>query len=158
VNSNQEPTQLSLKNCYWCAGLFLNFLAETQDTDGQYTLIEGVIRQGTEPPPHTHTFEDEELLVLEGVLEFRYGTVQGLLKAGEVVNMPKGLEHHFRCVTPEVRLLVKFSPGGLESGFKSFGVPVTESLLPPPREQVPGFSEIAQIFARLGVHFSPHQP
>jgi hypothetical protein len=96
-------------------------------------------------------------LVLEGVLEYRYGTHTGGLKAGQSVMMPKGLEHYFRPVTPEVRLLVRLSPGGLENSFKSFGVAVTESLLPPPRERIPGFAEIAQIFAQKGVFFSSHK-
>ena len=158
MSGSIKSAHFVLEQCYWCAGLFLNFLAETQDTDGQYTLIETVVRQGTEPPPHTHTYEDEALLVLEGELEIRHSSKSSFLKAGEVVNMPKGSEHYFRCVTPEVRLFIKLSPSGLESGFKSFGVPVKEFLLPPPREQVPGFHEIAQIFARWGVHFSLPQP
>lgn len=152
-----DVPRTTLENCYWCAGLFLNFLAETPDTDGEYTLIDSVVRQGTEPPPHTHTYEDEELLPLEGVLEYRYGTHAGVLKVGERVMMPKGLEHYFRPATPEVRLLVRLSPGGLENSFKSFGVAVVESLLPPPPEKVPEFAEIAQIFAKNGVFFSPHK-
>lgn len=154
MKPNLDPPYTTFENCYWCAGLFLNFLAESQDTSGEYTLIDSVVRQGTEPPPHTHTFEDEELLVLAGELEYRYGTRAGLLTPGERVTMPKGLEHYFRPVTPEVRLLVRLSPSGLETSFKAFGVAVTESLLPPPREQVPGFTEIARIFAEAGVIFS----
>jgi quercetin dioxygenase-like cupin family protein len=150
-------TQLALERCYWCAGLYLNFLAEEADTAGSFTLIDSVVRRGTEPPPHRHTHEDEELLVLEGRLEYRYGTKTGRLEPGETISMPKGLEHYFRCLTPEVRLLVKLSPAGLEEIFKSFGVPVNESLLPPGRDKVPGFAEIARIFAEAGVHFAPRQ-
>lgn len=158
MKPNLDPPQTTFENCYWCAGLFLNFLAETDATDGEYTLIYSVVRQGTEPPPHTHTYEDEELLLLEGELEYRYGTIHGFLKVGESVKMPKNLEHYFRPLTPEVRLLVRLSPGGLETSFKSFGIAVTESLLPPPREKVPSFAEIAQIFAAAGVIFSPRKP
>ncbi|MCA9839580.1 MAG: cupin domain-containing protein [Trueperaceae bacterium] len=145
----------TLKHSYWCAGLYLNFLAEKGDTTGIYTLIDSVVSQGTEPPPHTHTLEDEEIMVLEGVLEYRVNTQKGILHAGEQVLMPKGKEHYFRCQTPEVRLLVKLTPGGLEESFKSFGVAVKDSLLPPPHEQVPSFAEIAKIFADVGVFFSP---
>jgi quercetin dioxygenase-like cupin family protein len=157
VKFDLDPPRTTFENCYWCAGLFLNFVAESQDTGGEYTLIDSVVRQGTEPPPHTHTFEDEELLVLAGELEYRYGTQAGLLRPGERVTMPKGLEHYFRSATSEVRLLVRLSPGGLETSFKAFGVAVKDSLLPPPREQVPGFVEIAQIFAEKGVIFSPRK-
>lgn len=153
--TTQDPTNLD--RSYWCAGLLLNFLAETPDTDGAYTLIDSVVRRGTEPPPHTHTLEDEELLVLQGVLEYRFGSQKGILYPGKSICMPKGLEHYFRCLTPEVRVLVRLSPGGLERSFKSFGIAVTDSLLSPPPEQVPGFAEIAKIFAAAGVFFSEHQ-
>ncbi|RIH75799.1 Cupin domain protein [Calidithermus terrae] len=149
------PTPPPLERRYWCAGLYLHFLAEAPDTGGEFTLVEGVVRRGAEPPPHTHTYEDEALLVLEGELEVRYGDHRGRLGAGEHCLMPRRQEHHFRCLTPEVRLLVKLSPGGLERGFKAFGVALSESLLPPPPEQVPGFAEIARILGEFGVHFSP---
>ena len=142
------------KRDYWCAGLYLNFLAEATETGGDYTLIEGVVRQGTEPPPHTHAREDEEVLVLEGSLRVRFGGQDRVLQPGESALMPKGVEHYFQALTPETHLLVRFSPGGLERGFQAFGVPVTEFPVPPPREQVPGFAEIARIFAELGVEFT----
>lgn len=138
---------------YWCAGLYLNFLAESQDTGGDFTLIESVVRQGTEPLPHTH--EDEQLLVLEGELEYRFGAQRGRLGPGEHVLMPRRLEHDFRVLTPEARLLVRLSPGGLEAGFKAFGVPAKNHPLPPHHREVPPFPEIARIFAELGVHFTP---
>ncbi|GIW34611.1 cupin domain-containing protein [Meiothermus sp.] len=147
-----------LERCYWCAGLFLQFVAESSDTDGSYTLVDGVIRQGTEPPPHVHTHEDEELFLLEGRLRYCYGSgegdrTEGVLDPGGYVWMPRGQEHYFECLTPQVRLLVRLSPGGLEQAFKAFGVAATESLLPPPREAVPGFETIAGIFAERGVYF-----
>ncbi|RIH84878.1 cupin domain-containing protein [Calidithermus roseus] len=146
----QTPPPLERR--YWCAGLYLNFLAEAPDTGGDFTLIEGVVRGGTEPPHHAHTYEDEALLVLEGELEVWYGGRHVRLGAGDCL-MPRRQEHYFRCLTPQVRLLVKLSPGGLERGFKAFGVPFSESLLPPPPERVPDFPEIARIFGELGVYF-----
>jgi quercetin dioxygenase-like cupin family protein len=147
-----------LERCYWCAGLFLQFVAETRDTGGSYTLIDSVIHQGTEPPPHVHTHEDEELYVLEGQLHYRFGPsdqqmTEGILNPGQFVLMPRGQVHYFSCLTPQVRLMVRLSPGGLEQAFKDFGVAATDSLLPPPREAVPGFEIISRIFAERGVHF-----
>jgi quercetin dioxygenase-like cupin family protein len=144
-----------LARSYWCAGLLLDFLAETADTGGAFTLIDSQVRQGTEPPPHTHTHEDESLLLLQGELQVWVGDEFHILHPGDYILMPRGVEHYFRAVTPQVRLMVQLSPGGLEQGFKVFGVPVSESLAPPPREQVPDFPEIARIFAELGVRFTP---
>ncbi|WP_299432076.1 cupin domain-containing protein [uncultured Meiothermus sp.] len=149
-----------LERCYWCAGLFLQFLAESGDTDGSYTLIDSVIRKGTEPPPHVHTFEDEELFLLEGQLRYRFasaggGWTEGVLNPGEFVLLSRQREHYFECLTPQVRLLVRLSPGGLEQAFKDFGVAVTDSLLPPPPEAVPELETIARIFEERGVYFVP---
>ncbi|MBF6595662.1 MAG: cupin domain-containing protein [Thermaceae bacterium] len=152
-----SPLPDNLERCYWCAGLLLNFVAETADTAGRYTLIDSVVRRGTEPPPHLHTYEDEELLLLEGQLHYRLGQSEGLLNPGEYLWMPRRQAHHFECLTPQVRLLVRLSPGGLEEGFKAFGVAVKDSLLPPPREGVPAFESIVQIFAEHGVYFL-HNP
>lgn len=153
-----NPTIQDLERCYWCAGLFLQFVAETRDTGGSYTLIDSVVQQGTEPPPHVHTYEDEELLLLEGQLRYRFGSAEGgwtegMLNPGEFVRMPRQQEHYFESLTPQVRLMVRLSPGGLEQAFKDFGVAATDSLLPPPREAVPGFETISRIFAERGVHF-----
>ena len=49
------------------------WLAEGKDTDGQFSLVEAVIPKGTEPPPHTHTREDEAFYLLEGGITFRLG-------------------------------------------------------------------------------------
>lgn len=139
---------------YWCAGLLLDFLAEAGDTSGEFTLIESVVNQGLEPPPHTHTHEDEEVLVLEGQLYYRFGEQQGTLQRGEYIKMPRQQEHYFRPLGEQVRLMVRLSPGGLEESFKSFGIKVSESPTMPPPEAVPGFGEIARIFADVGVFFS----
>ena len=140
---------------YWCAGLLLDFLAQASDTSGEFTLIDSVVKQGLEPPPHTHTYEDEEVLVVEGRLYYRYGSQEGTLNPGEYVKMPKQQEHYFRPIGEQVRLMVRLSPGGLEESFKAFGVPVSQSPTMPPPEAVPGFPVIAQIFAEVGVVFTP---
>ena len=46
---------------YWTMSVYLpTWLAEGKDTDGSYALAEVVIPKGVgEPPPHTHTREDE---------------------------------------------------------------------------------------------------
>jgi uncharacterized cupin superfamily protein len=51
---------------------------ESKDTGGGFTLIEGYLRPGTEPPPHVHEREDELFYVLEArwtsMLETKFST------------------------------------------------------------------------------------
>jgi hypothetical protein len=46
-------------------GSLLTFLAESKDTGGSFTLIEGLLKPGNEPPPHIHGREDELFYILE---------------------------------------------------------------------------------------------
>ncbi len=105
----------------------MQFVAETRDTGGSYTLIDSVILRGTEPPPHVHTYEDEELFLLEGQLQYRFRDTEGVLNPGEFVLLPRGQIHYFECLTRQVRLMVRFSPGGLElaRGVREHSLPQT---------------------------------
>jgi hypothetical protein len=49
----------SLESSNWYMGSLLTFLAESKDTDGSFTLLEGLLKPGNEPPPHVHGREDE---------------------------------------------------------------------------------------------------
>jgi hypothetical protein len=40
-------------------GILLSNLAEKQDTNGAFSLLEATLVPGTEPPPHEHSREDE---------------------------------------------------------------------------------------------------
>jgi quercetin dioxygenase-like cupin family protein len=47
-------------------GTLMTNLAETEDTNGPFLLVEGTLVPGTEPPPHVHSREDELFYVLDG--------------------------------------------------------------------------------------------
>jgi len=55
----------SLDSSNWYMGSLLTFLAESKDTGGSFTLIEGLLKPGNEPPPHIHGREDELFYILE---------------------------------------------------------------------------------------------
>src|SRR5438552_16494407 len=42
------------------------FLVRSEETNGQFSLAEGVLLRGRVPPPHIHHNEDESFYVLEG--------------------------------------------------------------------------------------------
>ena len=55
----KDPTQLAEAysrrlgggESYWTMGYLMTWLTEREDTGGQFSLVEVVARQGTEPPP-----------------------------------------------------------------------------------------------------------
>src|SRR6516165_11392512 len=82
----------SLDSSNWYMGSLLTFLAESKDTGGSFTLIEGLLKPGNEPPPHVHEREDELFYILEGEMNVYVGNE--VFKAGtESVCFSLGLSH-----------------------------------------------------------------
>jgi len=53
-------------NSYWYIGHLMSLLVNSKQTGGRYSLLRATERRGLEPPPHTHTKEDETFLILDG--------------------------------------------------------------------------------------------
>ena len=93
----QDPTQLAKayarrsggEESYWTMGDLMTWLAEHKDTGGQFSLVEVVARQGSEPPPHTHANEDEAYYLLEGVMTFHVGEQTIVAGPGDYVWLPR---------------------------------------------------------------------
>ncbi len=76
----KDPTQdtpysrrLGGEASYWTMGYLMTWLAEGKDTGGCFSLVDVVVPKGTEPPPHTHSREDEAYYILEGEITFQVG-------------------------------------------------------------------------------------
>ena len=48
-------------------------LAESKETNGAFFLVEATLAAGNEPPPHSHSREDELFYVLEGEFDVYVG-------------------------------------------------------------------------------------
>lgn len=140
---------------YWSLGLLQTFFAEGKDTEGRFSIGEGLASKGAEPPPHTHTREDEAYYLLEGEMTFRVGGQTIEAKPGDFVWLPRGIEHSFELKTAQVRALVVLTPAGLEEAFKQLGEPAQTATLPPPLEEPPDMEEIVAVFNAYGVEFAP---
>ena len=57
----------SLERSKWYMGCLTN-LAESNDTNGAFFLVEVTMAPGNEPPPHVHSYEDELFYVLDGAV------------------------------------------------------------------------------------------
>jgi quercetin dioxygenase-like cupin family protein len=98
-----------------------NILATAQDTGNTHFAFEAIEPPGGGPPLHTHANEEEFFLVLEGEMTFYVGgqVIRGT--KGQTAFIPRGVPHCFRnCSDREARVLVLFTPGGIE-GFFEYG-------------------------------------
>lgn len=120
----------SLDLSKWYLGILLTNLTETQDTNGAFSLLEATLVPGTEPPPHEHSREDELFYVLEGKFDVFVGEEAFTVETGECIFLPRLRPHAFVIRSPRLRVLILFTPGGVEEVFRSMSSPA-QSLEPP---------------------------
>ena len=120
----------------WVVGDVYAFKALGQDTNGAFALVELTVSPQAGPPPHIHHREDEFYYVLEGEVEVLDGERRTFTaSAGSYVYIPKYTLHAFKNVREETaRMLVGFTPAGLEGFFFAAGEPAKEGEKPPPLE------------------------
>lgn len=114
-------------------GNHYTFQADGKDTDGAYTLFEGLVPPDSGPPPHFHRREVEAIYVLEGELVFTVDGRTERLGPGSFIHIPRGVVHSFRNVgTAPARMLDLVTPAGMEDFLRETGRPVVD------RESNPG--------------------
>jgi mannose-6-phosphate isomerase-like protein (cupin superfamily) len=135
----------------WIVGDTMSVKATAEGTGGRLAFIENLTSPGGGPPPHIHTREDEFFYVLDGSFEVRIGDEVHAVGPGGFAYVPRGTVHNFRN-TADVpsRILVGFTPGGMEGFFRESGRPATDDGPAPAVDQ----DEIARTMAaasRYGV-------
>jgi quercetin dioxygenase-like cupin family protein len=110
----------------WIVGDTLWFKATSAETGGAYTVIENISLPGSGPPPHLHENEDESMYVIDGEFEILLDAKTIRAESGAFVFVPKRTVHRFQCIGDGPgKLLVHFTPGGIEGFFREAGVPAT---------------------------------
>jgi quercetin dioxygenase-like cupin family protein len=121
-------------------------------TQGRLGVCELIGRAGSEWPSHVHSHEDEAFYVLDGIMKVCCGREESVVRAGELIWLPRGVPHHVRFQTESVRCLVFVTPAGLEqfltchsppAPFASAGFPQT----PPTNE------DLTRSGAKYGLRF-----
>jgi quercetin dioxygenase-like cupin family protein len=116
----------------WVMGDRFTYLVTGSASGGSYFTLLAVVSPNAGPPPHVHRAEDEQFYVLDGELVFSIGDETLPARAGDFVHIPRGTVHAFKSGLVPSRLLVTFSPAGIEDFFRAIGDPVTEYLASPP--------------------------
>lgn len=95
-------------------------LADAARTAGTFTALEVGIGPGMGPPQHVHAREDEMWFVLDGMFRFIADDVLFDAAQGAFVFVPRGTAHCFQNTgTRPARILVMFTPGGMERFFEA---------------------------------------
>jgi quercetin dioxygenase-like cupin family protein len=133
----------------WMLGGIYEVKAAGDETDGQMTVMEMTIPEGSGPPPHTHP-GGEAVYVLEGTIRYHIGddVVEG--GPGSFFYVPAGTVENFEP-TSQVRLLVIYTPGGIEQFFREAGEPAQAHELPPPPDSPPDLERIVAIGQKYGM-------
>ncbi|HEV2954440.1 MAG TPA: cupin domain-containing protein [Candidatus Dormibacteraeota bacterium] len=101
------------------AGGLATIKARAETTGGHFTLLENDVAPNQGPPLHRHLNEDEMFYVLHGDLRYVLGEDTVDARTGTFVFIPRGTPHCFRNTGPApARLLVMFTPGGMERYFE----------------------------------------
>jgi quercetin dioxygenase-like cupin family protein len=120
--------------------------AASEQTNGAMTMMGMWMPAGMGPPPHTHP-GTESVYVLEGRVRYHIGgdTLDG--GPGAFFHIPPGTLENFEP-TEETRVLVVYTPGGIDRFFAGPG-------LPPAPEGPPDLERLTSVAARYGMDIRP---
>jgi len=138
----------SLELSRWYMGMLLTNLVGKQDTNQAFSLLEATLAPGSEPPPHVHSREDELFYVLEGEFDVYIGEEAFTVKTGECVFLPQFKPHAFVIRSPRLRVLILYTPGGVEEAFHRMSSPA-KNLEPPTEALTYSMSDLEQTARRF---------
>lgn len=118
-------------DAYWFNGTLMEVKASGDETNGVFSLIEGLLPPGYETPLHAKSNEEDMYYVLEGDLTFIVGekTIKGI--PGTFVYVPRHIKHKFTVEgSSPAKVLFMFTPAGVEQFFIEMGVAADEYKLP----------------------------
>jgi quercetin dioxygenase-like cupin family protein len=116
---------------YWQMGILWTPLVSTEQTAGQYSLMEQLMPASAGPPPHVHDHGDEVFYVLDGEMVLQLGDEVVVGRTGQLVRIPAGTTHAFVVTSETARVLNFYVPAGLDLQVAMLGTPATGPILPP---------------------------
>jgi quercetin dioxygenase-like cupin family protein len=137
---------------YWMLGGLYEVKASSRETGGAMTVMQMTLPAGMGPPPHMHP-GTETVFVLDGRLRYHIAgeTFEG--EAGAFFHIPEGVLENFEPVT-DTRVLVVYTPGGIENFFAEAGETAERRELPPPPTAPPDIERLAAIGEKHGMRIA----
>ena len=136
---------------FWLLGMLEIVKIGSEDTNGEFGLLEITARAGDGSPWHVHPDEDEWFYVLEGEFTVYVGDTRLSLPAGSFAFGPKGVPHTFFAGPDGAGRWSASRPSCSRASCSEVGEPATERVLPPPLEAPPDMERLLPIGARNGM-------
>lgn len=139
---------------FWGPGDRYTFLVTGEQSDGAYFIMEALVPPEGGPPPHIHRREQESFYLLDGTLDIQMGDKVVQASTGDFVHIPCGTVHCFRnSGSSTARMLLIFSPGGIEGFFEETLEPVADRLAAPPANMDAVVARYVEAAPRHGLQF-----
>ena len=132
----------------WMLGGLYDIKATGEETNNSLTVVEVTIPEGSGPPPHIHA-GGEAVYVLEGRLRYRIGEDVVEAGTGAFLYFPAGTIESFEPIET-VRLLLIYSPGGVDRFFVEAGEPAKTRTIPR-QSAAPDMEKLTAIGAKHGL-------
>ncbi len=137
---------------FWMLDSLYEVKASGEETGGELTVMQMTIPPGMGPPPHTHP-GGESVLVLEGQVRYHIGDDVHEAGPGSFFHIPADTVENFESANDKaIRILVVYTPGGIDRFFAEAGEPAERRELPPRSEAPPDLERIASIGAKHGLN------
>lgn len=140
---------------YWVLGGLYVVKVSSEESGGALTVMEMTLPPRMGPPPHTHA-GGEIVYVLEGSITYHLGTeaIEGM--PGSIFHIAEGTLEYFEPTgTPQTRLLVTYTPGGIDTFFQEVGELAPAHVLPPPTDSPPDLAAVVAAAERYGMRIQP---
>lgn len=137
-------------------GDIYSLLITGKESNNVFFQFEAVVPEGSGPPPHIHSREDETFYVVSGSLEILLGDKTHRAKAGDFVYIPRGTVHRFKNVgSGNAVQLVTFSPAGMEGFFQEVFPAVKDRKAAPPPITDELIRKMNEAAPKYGLKFIP---
>ena len=157
MNRNQgKYVPAGTGQAYWGPGDEVTFLVTGQETGGAVFMAEVSVPPAGGPPPHLHNREDESFYIREGTLAIRVGDRTVQASPGDFVYIPRGTVHCFKNIgSGHAKLLVTFTPAGMEKFFEQAFYPAGDRSVGPPPLTEELLQRMQAAAAKGGLEFIP---
>jgi quercetin dioxygenase-like cupin family protein len=131
-----------------------SILLSGEDTGGAYCLLGLRVASGKGVPRHTHTRENEAILVLPGELEAIVGDETFNLRPGDTLLAPRNIPHQLpNSGTVPNHYLIMFSLSGFEGFLRATSVPAADDAVAPTEPPAIAVLSVFELASDYGIQF-----
>lgn len=138
---------------HWFLNTLVRVHVSCDEGSDRISYIEHHVRQGESPPLHIHEREDEIFHLLAGEFTFRQGDEEVKKGPGDVIFIPKGVPHTFRCDSATGHFFSITTGRDFELFLRAMWRPAERDELPTPA--VPSPADIEALGKSAAAHHMP---